>query len=175
MIRRRLSTLPDRAELSTDEDCASNLQRRARHFNQLIEHFRKRWTREYLIGLREFHHCGTQGDRGRRIKTGDVVLFHNENLPRRNWRLGEITELIESRDSYERGAMLQVASKKGKHIKLRRPIQKLFPLEVNTGKPPENGNVRAVQQTEPRPETSRPPRRAMAATTDVIRRLVDQQ
>ena len=90
-------------------------------------------------------------------------------------RLGEITELIESRDGYERGAVLQVVSKKGKHIKLRRPIQKLFPLEVNTGKPPENGNVRAVQQTEPRPETSRPPRRAMAATTNVIRRLVDQQ
>ena len=102
-------------------------------------------------------------------------MIHDENLPRRNWRLGDITELIESRDGYERGAVLQVVSKKGKHIKLQRPIQKLFPLEVNIGEPPENGNVRAVQQPEPRPETSRPPRRAAAATADVIRRLVDQQ
>ena len=74
VLGRRLSTLPDRAELSTDKDCASKLQRRARHLSQLIEHFRKRWTREYLIGLREFHQCGTQGDRDRRIKTGDVVF-----------------------------------------------------------------------------------------------------
>ena len=175
VIGRRLSTPPDRTELSDDEDCASKFQRRARHLSQLIEHFRKRWTKEYLIGLREFHHCSTQGDHDRRIKTGDIVLIHDENLPWQNWRLGEVTGWIESRDGYERGAVLQVASKKGKHIKLRRPIQKLVPLEVNTGKPPENGNVEGVQQPKPRPETSRPPRRAAAATADVIRRLVDQQ
>ena len=175
VIGRRLNTLPDRTELSDDEDCASKLQRKARHLSKLIEHFRKRWTKEYLIGLREFHHCGTQGDHDRKIKIGDVVLIHDENLPRRNWRLGEVTELIESKDGCERGAVLRVASKKGKHLKLRRPIQKLVPLEVSTGKPPENGNVGAVQQPEPHTETSRPPRRAAAATTDMIRRLVDQQ
>lgn len=102
-------------------------------------------------------------------------MIHDENLPRRNWRLGEVTELIESKDGCGRGAVLRVASKKGKHLKLRRPIQKLVPLEVSTGKPPENGNVGAVQQPEPHPETSRPPRRAAAATADMIRRLVDQQ
>ena len=165
VIGRRLNTLPDRTELSDDEDCASKLQRKARHLSKLKEHFRKRWTKEYLIGLREFHHCGTQGDHDRKIKIGDVVSIHDENLPRRNWRLGEITELIESKDGCERGAVLRVASKKGKHLKLRKPIQKLVPLEVSTGKPPENGNVAA----EPHPETSRPPRRAAAATADMIR------
>lgn len=175
VIGRRLNTLPDRTELSDDEDCASKLQRKARHLSKLIEHFQKRWTKEYLIGLREFHHCVTQGDHDRKIKIGDVVLIHDENLSRRNWRLGEVTELIESKDGCERGAVLRVASKKGKHLKLRRPIQKLVPLEVSTGKPPENGNVGAVQQPEPHPETSRPSRRAAAATADLIRRLVDQQ
>ena len=81
VIGRRLSIPPDRTELSDDEDCASKLQRRARHLSQLIEHFRKRWTKEYLIRLREFHHCSAQGDHDRRIKTGDIVLIHDENLP----------------------------------------------------------------------------------------------
>ena len=115
VIGRRLSTLPDRTELSEDEDCASKLQQKARHLSKLIEHFQKRWTKEYLLGLREFHHGGTQGNHDRKVKTGDVVLTHNENLPRRNWRLGEVTELIKSRDGYERGAVLRVVSKKGKH------------------------------------------------------------
>ena len=104
-----------------------------------------------------------------------MVLIHDENLPHQNWRLGEVTELIESRDGCKRGAVLRVVSKKGSHLKLRRPIQKLVPLEVSTGKQPENGNVGAAQQPKPRPETSRPPRRAAAATADMIRRLVDQQ
>ena len=102
-------------------------------------------------------------------------MIHDENLPRLNWRLGEVTELIESRDNCERGSLLLVVSKKGKHVKLRRPIEKLVPLEVSTGQPPENGNVGAVQQPEPHPETSRPPRRAAAATADMIRRIVNQQ
>ena len=172
VIGRRLNTLPDRTELSDNEDCASKLQQKARHLSKLIEHFRKRWTKEYLIGLREFHHCGTQEDHDRKIKIGNVILIHDENLPRRNWRLGEATELIESKDGCERGAVLRVASKKGKHLKLRRPIQKLVPLEVSTGKPPEKRNVGAVQQPEPHPETSRPPRRAAAATADMIRRQI---
>ena len=176
VIGRCLDTLPDRTEFSDDEDCASKLQRKAtQNLSKLIEHFQKRWTKKYLIGLREFDHCGTQGDNDRKIKTGNVVLIHDENLPRRNWKLEEVTELIESRDGCERGAVLQVVSKKGKHLKLRRPIQKLVPLEVSTGKAPENGNVGGVQQPQPCPETSRPTRRAAAATADMIRRLDDQQ
>ena len=54
MIGRRLNTLPDRTELSDHEDCASKLQRKARHLSKLIGHFRKRWTKEYFIRLRKF-------------------------------------------------------------------------------------------------------------------------
>ena len=35
VIGRRLNTLPDRTELSDDEDCASKLQRKARHLSKL--------------------------------------------------------------------------------------------------------------------------------------------
>lgn len=85
-------------------------------------------------------------DHDRQIKTEDLVLIHNENLPRRNWRLGEVTDLIESRDGRKRGAALRVVSKKGTHLKLRRPIQKLVSLEVGTGK--------SAQESHPRTEMS---------------------
>ena len=175
---RRLATLPDRAELSDDEDSASKLQRRARYLSKLLEHFWKRWSNEYLVGLREFHHCGAKGGQDKEIKIGDVVLIHDDSMKRSSWRLGEVTEMIESGDGRTRGAVLRVTSKKGKHLKLRRPIQKLYPLEVNTGNrsPLENEQTGVVQQPEHPTETSsRPPRRTAAANADVIRRLIDQQ
>ena len=174
VIGRRLATLPDKAQLSDDEEPVSKVQRRALYLSKLLEHFWKCWKNEHLVGLREFHRCCPKGGQDRRIKTGDVVLVL-EDTSRSNWRLGEVVEVIESSDGYERGALLRVTNKKGKHSRIRRPIQKLLPLEVNTGNTPVQGQVGDVQEPNPRSETSRPPRRAAAATADVIRRLVDQQ
>ena len=53
-------------------------------------------------------------------------------------------EVIESSDGYERGALLPATSKKGKHSRIRRPIQKLLPLEVNTGNTPAQEQVGVV-------------------------------
>ena len=146
MFGRRLVSLPDKTELSDDEESASKLQRRARYLSKLLEHFWKRWANEYLVSLREFHRCGAKGEKDRNVKIGDVVLIHDDNLPRSNWRLGEVKELIDSRDGYKRGAMLRVTSKKGKHLTMRRPIQELFPLEVNTGNPRRDEPVELVRQ-----------------------------
>lgn len=47
VIGRRLATLPDRDELSDDEDyedSASKLQRRVRYLSKLLQHFWKRWS-----------------------------------------------------------------------------------------------------------------------------------
>ena len=77
------------------------------------------------MGLRESHRCCPKGVQDREIKTGGVVLVH-EDTSRSNWRLGEVIEVIESSDGYERGALLQVTNKKGKHSRIRRPTQKPF-------------------------------------------------
>ena len=175
VIGRRLSTLPSTTELSDDEETASKLGRRAQYLNKLLENFWKRWSNEYLVGLREFHHCGTKGDRNKEAKVGDVVLIHDDSQARSKWKLGEIVELINSRDGYKRGAVLRVITKKGKPSKLRRPMQKLFPLEVDTGNLPENEQIGIAQQPDPPIERVRPPRPAAAATADRIRRLIDQQ
>ena len=106
-------------------------------------------------------------------------MIHDDGLARSKWRLREVIELIESRDGHKRGAVLQIISKKGKPSTLRRPVQKLFPLEVNTGNLPENGHdeveqVGIVQQPDHPAEIVRPPRRAATATAGKIRRLLDQ-
>ena len=55
VIGKRVATLPDASQLTDDDDGPAALQRRARHLNQVLEHFWKRWSREYLVNLREFH------------------------------------------------------------------------------------------------------------------------
>ena len=71
---------------------------------------------------------------------------HEGNLPRSNWKLREVKELIESADSCMPGAVLKVVSKTRKHPTLRRTVQRLFPLETNTGNVPQGDQVKVIQQ-----------------------------
>ena len=59
IIGRRVATLPDSCQLTDEHDCSTIFQRRARHLNQLLEHFWRRWSKEYLVNLREFHRLRT--------------------------------------------------------------------------------------------------------------------
>ena len=96
-----------------------------------LEHFWKRWQAEYLVGLREFHKCSSGGN-VRTIQKGDVVIVYGEGEKRCNWKLAVVEELIKGRDGVIRGAKVKVARKMniGKPIYLNRPLQKLYPLEV---------------------------------------------
>ena len=130
VIGKRVATLPDASQLTDDDDGPAALQRRARHLNQVLEHFWKRWSKEYLVNLREFHQAKA-GPEPRKPKIGDVVIIHDDGLPRGSCRTGEIREYLPSRDGEVRGVILKVTRKNGKHATLRRPVQKLFPLDVN--------------------------------------------
>ena len=68
------------------------------------------------------------------MKTGDVVLVFDENLKRGFWKLGRIESLIVGKDEVVRGAKVRVMTK-GNPVYLNRPVQKLYPVELN-----ENGN-----------------------------------
>jgi hypothetical protein len=66
------------------------------------------------------------------VEVGDIVLVHDENHPRSFWRIGRIKELVNSTaDGKSRGAVVRVMSKKGKVTTLRRPLQLLYPMEIN--------------------------------------------
>ena len=62
----------------------------------------------------------------------DIILIHEDESPRQNWKLGRIVELIISKDNVVRAAKVIVGSRKI----LERPINKLYPVE--NGKTLEN-------------------------------------
>ena len=71
------------------------INRRTKHLACTLNHFWKRWRTEYLTKLRKSHRqsthdCSTKPP----IKEGDVVVVHDESLPRGLWKLGRIQEII---------------------------------------------------------------------------------
>ena len=150
LIGRRVLNLPDNLGYSIqagDEEFmidTSQLDRRLKHLNN---QFWKRWRSEYLTELRESHRQ-THRDYSSQpvIKVGDVVVVHDEGLPRGFWKLGKIQEVIVGRDGQIRGATVKVASRNRQYSRLRRPIQLLYPLEVRS-------ESESLIETEPEPET----------------------
>ena len=105
------------------------------------------------------------------IAENDVVILHDENLPRSQWRLGRVEKLIRGDRDIVRGAVVKVAGKKGKPSRLNCPVSKLFPLEVthrNT-----EGKIDILPNTETENVSTRPPRRTAAINADLIRQFID--
>ena len=76
--------------------------------------------------------------------------MHEEDQPRRKWRVGKILDLILGSDGCTRGALVQVRSKGGKCTKLRRPVQRLYPLEIQCEVPvQQTAEVRSSQNPDP--------------------------
>lgn len=62
---------------------------------------------------------------------GDVVIVHNESLPRGFWKLGCIQNLMDGKDGTTRGAIVGIAGKNHRFTSLNRPLQLLYPLEID--------------------------------------------
>ena len=177
---RRLMSLPDsNTSDSQDYDIdvqPQDLSRRTQHLSNVLNHFWKRWQNEYLIELRNAHRHQSQNDASTAISIGDVVVVHEENQLRGNWRLGKILDLIAGADSCIRGAVVEVRSKGGKSVKLKRPVQRLYPLEIQCEVPVQQASQdHSSQHPDPvtcTTEVERPvagqscPRRAAAVEAD---------
>ena len=141
LVGRRLLSLPDHLtylELEDDGDfelSTESLQRRAKHLSSILNHFWKRWSREYLLELRDAHRQRGPKKSDKLIAVGDIVLIHNEDNPRGFWKMARVERLISGRDGSVRSAVLKVTSKKGTPTTLQRPLQRLYPLEVSSSNP----------------------------------------
>ena len=140
---------------------SEDLPRRRRYLGLLLEHFWKRWSREYVTELRNSHRQRSRPGSRISISVGDVVTVFEDNLPRSQWRLGRVEQLIPGADNSVRAAVVKVITKTGRPMTVKRPVQKLFPSEV-------------VTNDEQLLDDDRRPRRAAAVNADLIRRLVDQ-
>jgi hypothetical protein len=126
-------SLPD-PPLSDDPDyyeSANDLSRRMKHLLKTSEKFWKRWKKEYLLELREFHRM-SQISKGVKdaVQEGQIVTVYDEGQPRGLWRVGRIVGVIQGSDGKIRSARVRVQSNTGRATMLKRPIQHLYPLEI---------------------------------------------
>ena len=131
----RVLSLPD---LMSNEDennygasvTSGDLTRRMKHLSKTLNDFWRRWRTEYLLELREAHrHLRDPKGVDDPIAAGDVVVVHDENLPRGLWKLSKVEKLIPGTDGNVRCAVVKVASKGQHSVTLKRPVQRLYPLE----------------------------------------------
>ena len=131
----RLLTLPDPPVPDDDPEFAGDAQdltRRMAHLNKCLQGFWKRWKKEYLMELTEFHCTRLKKGLEYTLEKGEVVTVYDKGHPRGMWRLGRIEDLIEGADGRVRGVLVRVASKKGCTKVFRRPVQHIYPLEIRS-------------------------------------------
>ena len=107
-----------------------SIERETEKINEILNYFWKIWSREYLLELRDikqkmYKNSKTQQE----IQIGDIVLIEEDKVKRNNWRIGRVNKLFNGRDGNVRGAEILVANKQSSG-KLNRPVNKLYPFEV---------------------------------------------
>ena len=71
-----------------------------------------------------------QGSSNRKSpKVEDLVTVYDEGTKRGSWKLAVVERLIAGKDKEVRRASVRVITK-GKQVRMSRPVQRLFPLEV---------------------------------------------
>ena len=106
-----------------DQVDATHLRRRHQYKNKLKNDLQKRFRNEYLGQL-----ILRQDNRkyNKPIKVGDIVFIENDNEKRLNWPLARVVVTIPGKDDNIRVVKLKTSSGC-----LFRPIQRLYPLEMN--------------------------------------------
>ena len=102
-----------------------DLRKRARYLARCKDVIWKRWSAEYLRGLRERHNM-KHNKRQLSVTSGEVVIIKGDEKNRGQWKLGIVDELFPGSDGVIRAVKLRA----GKSY-LERPIQHLYPLELS--------------------------------------------
>ena len=131
----------------------------------------KRWSAEYLRGLRERHNM-KHNKRQLSVTSGDVVIIKGDEKNRGQWKLGIVDELFPGSDGVIRAVKLRA----GKSF-LERPMQHLYPLELScdrtTDKPkaPLNAEAPTFRSTRDAAVAAR----RESEVSQVMRSLVDDK
>ena len=169
---RRLLSLPERNYNEDDPDFDINLDtdsltRRMRHLSNVMNHFWSRWRNEYLMELREYHRVEKRHI-GETVSLGDIVMVHEESRPRGLWRLGKVEGLISGADGQTRGVVVKVWPRNGRSTTIKRPVQRLYPLEIRSTD--RDSEVPVEVKEDDNPEVKQRPRRAAAIAADSQRK-----
>ncbi|KAL9973727.1 hypothetical protein ACROYT_G020217 [Oculina patagonica] len=143
---RRIQSLPE-VLASEEEFGESSLTYTRRHTypTKKLQHFWRRWQREYLTALRESNESTTSG-KGRSPKEGDVVVVQGDGVKRGLWKMGVVEGVICGRENEVRGAHVRIITKR-RDVYITRTVQKLYPIEVHAG--PNAGKRRDRNRVQP--------------------------
>ena len=130
---RNLADSPTEDAPSTASD-AETVTNRFKYLQTTLQSAWKKFQHHYLTELREHHmYTRRKTNDGNVLKVGDVVIVKDDDVRSRNlWRLGRVESLVVGKDDQVRGANLSTISKKFRHTKMSRPLQKIIPLEVSS-------------------------------------------
>ena len=132
VIGRRLLSNSMKGDHVTVEHSRELLNNRFKYLQNVVEHYWKRFSKEYLFELHEHHlYTHSKGNYNAfcKLLLGDVVLIRDDSMKRNFWKKGRVEKLIYGKDNLVHGALLKVY-KMGKISYLQRPLQRLIPLEV---------------------------------------------
>ena len=121
LVGSRLDELP---EIYLNDDGKSDLVDNYNLLEEMKNNFWEQWSREYLPELIKFSQSRKTNVKD--IEIGDIILVENDKK-RGHWKLGKIESLIIGKDGKARAAVVKTDKKK----LIRRPIQKLYPLEIS--------------------------------------------
>ena len=143
-----------------------DLRKRAKFLKRSKDVVWRRWTNEYVRGLRE-RHIQYHG-KPLSLAVGDVVVIKSDERNRGEWPLGIITEFFEGKDGVIRAARLRA----GKSY-MERPIQHLYPMELNC-------DMKEAKEQQPSTLDAnapqfRPRRKAAAAAAQCIQQKAEEE
>jgi hypothetical protein len=111
----------------------SSIKQRMSFLQEIVNRFWKRWSREVFPSMVIEAKWHTEK---RNIQRGDVVLIQDSNAVRGEWKMGIVTQILESRDGRVRN--VEVKYRNGNtETKVKRPVQRLIvivPKEDNMSK-----------------------------------------
>ena len=122
MMRPQSNLLP---ELEPHLEETVPLRKRAKYIKKCKDTMWKRWTNEYLRGLRERHNLKHSRSSGT-VEKGEVVIIKGDEKDRNQWKLGIVEKVLPGKDGVVRAVRLRAGRNQ-----LERPIQHLYPLELS--------------------------------------------
>ena len=154
--------LKSRTAFPINDETRHTIVSRMKHLDKVIDRFWLRFRHEYLSELRHIQAYNNRRGQTKQLSTGDVVLLVDDRKVKRNqWRLARINDLIFGQDGQVRGAVVRTISNDGHVSILKRPVQKLVPLEMS-----DNFEDLSAESS---------PRLQAAITGELVRRVANQK
>jgi len=132
IIGRRINLLPPITSSTTQvkDEPPEQLVRRARYRDKLLNSYWQSWSGEYF---QQLSNSSSKAPSSRQpVRRGEVVVLHDDNLPRHKWKLAVIEKVYPATDGVIR--KVKVKTQTGS---FNRAVDRLHPLEVCAEDPPE--------------------------------------